>query len=167
MSLSLEPGESLAIVSPSGAGKSTLARLLIGVWNLTRAVRLTMDLAQWPRSGLAQLRAARYRTFSGTVAENIARLSAVAAEKVVHAAQRALAHGTSSLPQGYDTMIDPSGRCSLGNSSIALARALYGDPSCWCSMNPIQPDGAGELAWPSAAVLARQVTTIVITIVPR
>jgi len=69
--------------------------------------------------------------FPGTIAENIARLQKVDSDKVILAAEKALCHDMIlRLPQGYDYMIDSTGRnlsCSQ-RQQIALARALYDDP---------------------------------------
>ena len=115
VSLQLEAGESLAIIGASGAGKSTLVRLLTGVWKPTAGVvRLDQaDLAQWPREDLGPWLGyvpQDVELFPGTVAENIARLGEVDSEQVVRAAQRADVHELIlSLPEGYDTLVDPQG----------------------------------------------------------
>jgi len=173
VSLSLEPGESLAITGPSGAGKSTLVRLLTGLWKPSAgAVRLDhVDLAQWPREALGPWIGyvpQDVELFAGTVADNIARLGDVDADKVVHAAQRAGVHELIlALPEGYDTVIDTLGvMLSPGQRQrIALARALYGDPKLLVLDEPNSNlDGAGELALAEALKALRgQVTVIVVT----
>jgi ATP-binding cassette subfamily C protein len=74
----------------------------------------------------------RVQLFDGTIAENIARLSASPDDaKVVAAAKMAAAHEMIlELPKGYDTQINASQvRLSGGQMQrIGLARALYGDP---------------------------------------
>ena len=173
VSLSLEPGESLAIIGPSGAGKSTLVRLLTGLWRPNAGVvRLDhVDLAQWSREELGPWLGyvpQDVEMFSGTVAENIARLGEVDPEKVVQAAQRAGVHELIlSLPEGYDTVIDAMGvMLSPGQRQrIALARALYGDPKLLVLDEPNSNlDGAGELALGEALkALNGQVTVVVVT----
>ena len=173
VSLSLEPGESLAITGPSGAGKSTLVRLLTGLWKPNAgAVRLDhVDLAQWPREALGPWLGyvpQDVELFAGTVADNIARLGELDADKVVQAAQRAGVHELIlALPEGYDTVVDTLGvMLSPGQRQrIALARALYGDPKLLVLDEPNSNlDGAGELALAEALKALRgQVTVIVVT----
>jgi PrtD family type I secretion system ABC transporter len=173
VSLSLEPGESLAIIGPSGAGKSTLLRLLTGLWQPTAGgVRLDhVDLSQWRREELGPWLGyvpQDVELFAGTIAENIARLGEVDSEQVIRAAQRAGVHELIlALPQGYDTQVDPMGAVlSPGQRQrIALARALYGEPKLLVLDEPNSNlDGAGELALGEALKeLKGQVTVVMVT----
>jgi PrtD family type I secretion system ABC transporter len=173
VSLQLDPGQSLAIIGASGAGKSTLVRLLTGVWKPNAgAVRLDQaDLSQWPREDLGPWLGyvpQDVELFPGTVAENIARLGEVDSAQVVRAAQRAQVHELIlSLPEGYDTLIDPQGAViSPGQRQrIALARALYGDPKLVVLDEPNSNlDGAGEQALAETLKALRgQATVVVVT----
>jgi PrtD family type I secretion system ABC transporter len=173
VSLQLDPGQSLAIIGASGAGKSTLVRLLTGVWKPNAgAVRLDQaDLSQWPREDLGPWLGyvpQDVELFPGTVAENIARLGEVDSAQVVRAAQRAQVHELIlSLPDGYDTLIDPQGAViSPGQRQrIALARALYGDPKLVVLDEPNSNlDGAGEQALAETLKALRgQATVVVVT----
>ncbi|KQV89807.1 type I secretion system permease/ATPase [Rhizobacter sp. Root1221] len=173
VSLQLAAGESLAIIGASGAGKSTLVRLLTGVWKPSAgAVRLDQaDLSQWPREDLGPWLGyvpQDVELFPGTVAENIARLGEVDSGQVVRAAQRANVHDLIlSLPEGYDTIVDPhSALISPGQRQrIALARALYGEPKLVILDEPNSNlDGAGEAALAEALKALRgQATVVVVT----
>jgi PrtD family type I secretion system ABC transporter len=173
VSLQLDAGESLAIIGASGAGKSTLVRLLTGVWKPSAGVvRLDQaDLAQWPRKDLGPWLGyvpQDVELFPGTVAENIARLGEVESDRVVQAAQRAHVHELIlSLPEGYDTMVDPqSPVISPGQRQrIALARALYGEPKLVILDEPNSNlDGAGEQALAETLKALRgQATVVVVT----
>ncbi|NCF54279.1 MAG: ATP-binding cassette domain-containing protein, partial [Bacteroidetes bacterium] len=122
----------------SGSGKSTLARTITGLWPATLGeIRLggaTID--QYDRVTLGKLIGYLPQSislFSGTIAENIARMAdKPVSEAVEIAAKKAHAHELiTSLPQGYNTLLDGGdGMLSGGQRQrIALARAFYGDPT--------------------------------------
>jgi len=137
VTFTLRPGQAVGVIGASGAGKSSLARAIIGVWpSAAGTIRLDgATLDQFAPDTLGQhigYLPQRVQMFAGTIAENIARLSANPdAEQVVAAAKRADAHDMIlRLPSGYDTRISTGGgRLSGGQMQrIALARAMYGDP---------------------------------------
>lgn len=133
----VEPGTALGIIGRSGSGKSTLAKALVGLWQpASGEIRLggaTLD--QYDPEILGQrigYLPQSVSLFSGTVAENIARMSTEPdANSVVAAARQANAHEMiMQLPKGYDTVIgDDFTQLSGGQMQrIALARAFYCDP---------------------------------------
>lgn len=136
ISFSLEPGESMGLIGPNGAGKTCLCRMLLGMWKPTtgRACLDGNDLFEIDSDSLGGFIGylpQNVELFSGTVAENIARMGTVDEEAVVAAAKRAGAHDIIlRLANGYDTDIGESGFNLSGGQRqrVGLARALYGSP---------------------------------------
>jgi ATP-binding cassette subfamily C exporter for protease/lipase len=133
---SAAPGEILCVAGPSGAGKTTLSRILTGVIS-PRDGRIrvgNIDIARLPeasRAGLIGYLPQKLEFFSGTIRENISRMSEAKFEWVVGAAKRGKIHDRILLlPDGYDTVIDEEASIFSGGERkrIALARAYFGKP---------------------------------------
>ncbi|MFI9105981.1 ABC transporter ATP-binding protein [Streptomyces fildesensis] len=137
LSLSVEPGHTVAIVGPTGAGKTTLVNLLMRFYEVTSG-RITLDgvdIAEMSRedlrSGIGMVLQDTW-LFGGTIAENIAYGSEGRTQEQIEEAARA-AHADRfirTLPDGYDTVIDDEGSgVSAGEKQlITIARAFLSDP---------------------------------------
>jgi len=138
MTLTVQPGETVALVGQTGAGKSTLVKLIARFYDVTGGQVLVdgvdvrdYDLAQY-RHRLGVVPQESY-LFAGTVREAIAYARPDATGQEVEAAARATgAHDTiMRLPGGYDHEVSERGRnLSAGQRQlIALARAQLADPA--------------------------------------
>ena len=137
ISFALSPGQVLGVIGNSGMGKSTLAKAIVGLLP-ARAGEIRFGgatLDQYDPDQLGSLIGylpQNVTLFSGTVAENIARMSTAPDEaKVFEAAKRANAHDMIlALPDGYQTKLHGNDSQLSGGQKqrLALARALYGDP---------------------------------------
>jgi len=133
---SVTPGQAVAIVGPSASGKTCLVRLLIGIWAPAKgSVRLDgVEISDWNLNELGSQIGyvpQDIELYEGTVAENIARLGVVDAEKVIHASKLiGMHHIILGFPQGYDTQLGDSGFVLSGGQRqrLAIARAFYGMP---------------------------------------
>jgi len=136
-SLTVQPGERVAIVGHTGAGKSSLARLVARFYEFQggeilidgRDIR-TLDLGQYRRR-LGLVPQEPY-LFSGTLGENIRYSRPEASDEEVLQAARSIAGGEwlDDLPDGLATDVGERGaRLSMGQRQLAaLARVVLADP---------------------------------------
>lgn len=155
ITLTIEPGTTVALIGPSAAGKSTLARAILGLYPAVhgRVCLDGADIHNWDRTQLGQsigYLPQDVELLDGTVAENIARFGQIEADRVVEAAQWAGIHEmVLSLPQAYDTPLIGGGvTLSAGQQQrIGIARAIYGRPRLVVLDEPnANLDMAGEAA---------------------
>jgi subfamily B ATP-binding cassette protein MsbA len=137
ISLTVRPGEVLALVGSSGAGKTTLVNLIPRFHDPTAGAILIdgVDLREIRLSALRrQIGIVSQETllFDDTVGNNIAYGKDEATEEAItDAARAAFAHDfIMKLPNGYDTLIGENGvRLSGGERQrLAIARALLRNP---------------------------------------
>ncbi|MFD6591022.1 ABC transporter ATP-binding protein [Streptomyces anulatus] len=126
VSLTVEPGETVAVVGASGAGKTTLAKILAGVLTPDSG-RVLLDgvpLAELPADVLRRrivLVSQEVHVFDGTVAEDLRLFAPDATDAEIRAtADRLGATGwLDALPEGLDT------RVGAGGHDLAAARAQH------------------------------------------
>jgi ATP-binding cassette subfamily B protein len=138
LSLTVEPGQTVAIVGPTGAGKTTLVNLLMRFYEIDSGrIRLDgVDIASMTREDLRAKTGMVLQDawlFGGTIAENI-EYGAIGApqEKVVESALAThVDRFARTLPDGYDTVIDEEGsNVSTGEKQlITIARAFIAEPA--------------------------------------
>ncbi|MCT4352813.1 ABC transporter ATP-binding protein/permease [Streptomyces sp. Je 1-79] len=139
LSLTVEPGQTVAIVGPTGAGKTTLVNLLMRFYEVTGG-RISLDGVDVAgmsredlRSGIGMVLQDTW-LFGGTIAENIAygASGTVTREQIEEAAMATYADRfVRTLPDGYDTVLDEDGAgLSAGEKQlITIARAFLSDPA--------------------------------------
>ena len=135
-SLTVRPGETVALVGPSGAGKSTVFRLLLRFYDPQSGV-VSVDGVDVREADPVAVRqrfawvSQEAPLFSGSASENIRFGRETATDEQVRAAAeeaQALAF-VEALPEGFDTPLGERGKSLSGGQRqrMAIARALVRD----------------------------------------
>ena len=137
MTLSVNPGETLAIVGPTGSGKSTLMKLLGRFYDISDNT-IFLDGIDLNEIHSKELRKRigtvlqDFHIFSGTIFDNISLGDQnISLGKVIEASKTVNAHSfIDALPLGYDTVLSERGQnLSQGQRQLlAFARVLAADP---------------------------------------
>ena len=137
-SLTIAPGERVALVGPTGAGKSTFVKLIQRMYDL-QAGRILIDgqdISQVTQVSLRRSIAVVPQDpalFHRSIGENIAYgRPGATQDEIIAAAKRARAHDfIARLPKGYGTLVGERGvKLSGGERQrVAIARAFLADAS--------------------------------------
>lgn len=141
ISLTIHPGEKIAVVGLNGAGKTTLVKLICGLYDPTegRVLLNGTDVREYNREDYYKLFTAVFQQFvvlPGSVALNVSQsIDGGDRDKVKECIRKAgLTKKIESLPNGYDTMLnrhimeEDATELSGGETQrLMLARALYKD----------------------------------------
>ncbi len=138
VSVTIAPGQKVAIVGRSGAGKSTLTKLILGLYQPScgrvlydRVDLVTLEL----RSVRSQIGVVTQRStlFGASIRENIIlKDPKTPMADVIAAARLACVHeDIMAMPMGYETMLTDTGTSLSGGQRqrVALARALVNRPA--------------------------------------
>lgn len=137
MNLTIEPGQTVAIVGPTGAGKTTIVNLLMRFYELDSGQILIdgKDISELSREELRNTLGMVLQDtwlFNGTIKENIGygKIGSDTAD-IVEAAKSARAHRfIKTLSEGYNTVLEEEGsNVSQGQRQLlTIARAILADP---------------------------------------
>ncbi|EHT4153919.1 peptidase domain-containing ABC transporter [Escherichia coli] len=137
LSLSVAPGESVAITGASGVGKTTLMKVLCGLFepDSGRVLINGIDIRQIGINNYHRMIACVMqddRLFSGSIRENICGFAEEMDEEwMVECARASHIHDViMNMPMGYETLIGELGEGLSGGQKqrIFIARALYRKP---------------------------------------
>ena len=131
-SASVRPGQKVAIVGPTGAGKTTIVNLLMRFYEPDSGKICVdgVDISTLTRQNVRDLFGMVLQDtwlFHGTIRENIAYGKKDASDEKVVAAAKAvgLHHYITTLPKGYDTVLDGNVSLSVGQKQLmTIARAI-------------------------------------------
>ena len=137
MNISVQPGQTIAIVGPTGAGKTTLVNLLMRFYEVNSGRILVdgIDITQIKRGALRRTFGMVLQDtwlFNGTIRANIAYGRENATEdEIIRASKAANAdHFIRTLPDGYDTVLNEDAtNISQGQKQLlTIARAFLANP---------------------------------------
>jgi ABC-type bacteriocin/lantibiotic exporter with double-glycine peptidase domain len=138
ISITIEPGQKVALVGRTGSGKSTLARLLLGLYTPAEGEIRYDDLPLQSldyRTVRSQFGAVLQESFlfSGSIRQNIAfNDPSLSLERVIEAARLAQIHDDiEQMPMSYETFLAEGGVSLSGGQRqrLSLARALVHKPA--------------------------------------
>jgi len=164
VSLSVQHGQTVAIVGPNGSGKTTLLSMLTRLLPPSAGM-ITIDGFDLMKVSLRSLRkqmavvTQQTVLFEGTIADNIAYgRRHESRERIVAAAKAGHAHSfITALPEGYDTRLGEAGVGLSGGQMqrIAIARAVLRDPAIL-----ILDEATSQIDSESEAEIAKALTEI-------
>ncbi len=164
LDLTIDQGETVALVGTTGAGKTTIAKLMARFYDPTSgAVRLDgVDLREIADTDLRRavvMVTQENVMFTGTVADNIGFGRPGASRAEVESAARAVGADTfiEAMPDGYDTDVAKGGgRLSAGQRQlVAFARAFLADPAV-----VVLDEATSSLDVPSERLVQRALQTV-------
>jgi ATP-binding cassette subfamily B protein RaxB len=137
INLTINAGESVAIVGQSGCGKTTLMKIMTGLFKSTEG-QVLIDRKPITDYGLTAFRKQigvvmqEDDLFAGSIAENISFFDDSAdMTQIVKAAQLAMIHDNiMKMPMNYESLVGDMGSTLSGGQKqrLMLARALYRNP---------------------------------------
>ncbi len=137
VSLSINPGESVAIVGPSGEGKTTLMKIMLGLLQPSEGV-VRCDGIDIKKMGLKAYRQCVGAVMqddvllSGNIRDNIAFFTAEVDQEKVDSCARmaAIYEDIMAMPMGFHTLVGDMGSGLSGGQvqRLLLARSLYKSP---------------------------------------
>ncbi|MCH1625233.1 ABC transporter ATP-binding protein [Ferdinandcohnia quinoae] len=137
MNIDVQPGQTVAIVGPTGAGKTTLINLLMRFYEVKGgSIKIDgIDTREISREDLRTTFGMVLQDtwlFNGTIKENIAygKMGATEAEIIAAAKTARADHFISTLPEGYETILnEEASNISQGQKQLlTIARAVLADP---------------------------------------